>query len=82
MRERGERDLPRADVVDHELQRFRLIDGRERPRAARERVGEAARAHGLRRDGAILRDRDGRLGNGDDVAHARDAAHRIRDEGR
>jgi len=43
VRERGQGDAPRTGAVDDQLHRLRLIDRRERTRAARKRVGEPAR---------------------------------------
>ena len=80
VRDRGTEDPPRADVVDHELQRFRLVHGRERSGAARQNAREQRRADRLRADEAALRDRDRRLGDRHDVARARGAAERVAQE--
>jgi len=76
MRDRGARDAPSADIVDHELHRFGLVDGRKRTRTAGKRVGQPARANRFGCDHAILGDRDCGFGDRDHIARSSDAAHR------
>jgi hypothetical protein len=68
---------PRADFVNHELQRLRLIDRCERTGAPRERLRQARRTNRLRADEPPLRDGDRRFGNRYDVAGACESGQRF-----
>ena len=69
---RREKHLRGAGLIDHQLQRLRLIDGSKRTCPPREPICKGARANRLGRDETRLRDGDRGLGNGQHVAGSRD----------
>jgi hypothetical protein len=77
LQHRGAEDAPRADLVDHELQRLGLVDRRQRSGAAGKHARKPRRPDRFRADETALRDRDRRFRDRDDIARLCQARERL-----